>query len=190
MKILYAEGNYLDAGHQILAFPAKIGDKLDMPIEQAIAHTVPEVKQSIENMYSENPQYEVVPPQLGDVVWTQTSGNKWYAHCIVYDDAEKFSFAAFELCMKSIKKKAIEIEHDQIGMPLRWVAKDALFNYWSEIYKIIEKELGDSDEDVVHDKCQAFVYDNDNELLFDILALLPVGIKAYYSDVQIRFRNF
>ena len=189
MKILYAAGDYLEAGHQILAFPAKIGDKLDMPIEKDIANTVPEVKQSIENMYAENPHYEVVPPQLGDVVWTQTSGSKWYAHCIVYDEAENFNYDAFVLCMKSIKKKSIELDHDQIGMPLRWFDKKVLQENWHDAFVIIEKELGDSNKVIVHDKCQAFVYDQDKDFLFDVISSLPGAKKAYYSEVQIKFRN-
>lgn len=189
MKILYAEGNFLEKGHQILAYPASVGNDMLMDIEKDVIRAVPEVKQSIQNMFSVNPNYEVIPPKLGDVVWTQTSGNKWYAHCIVYDENANFNYDAFELCMKSLKKKAVELGHEQIGMPLRWFDRKLTRMNWARTYPIIE-EIFSEDDDGIHGHCQAFVYDTDKTFVEDVVMDLPGSKRAFYADVQIRFKNF
>ena len=190
MKILYAEGNFLEKGHQILAYPASVGNSMSMPIEKTVIKMVPEVKQSIKNMFSANENYDVVPPALGDVIWTQTSGSKWYAHCIVYDDQGNFSYPAFELCLKSLKKKAKELKHDQIGFPLQWFPKDVMEMNWARAFPVIEEELGEEDDEGIVGRCQAFVYDPDSKFLEKIVSSLPGTKRAYYADVQIRFRDF
>lgn len=176
MKILYGEGNFLDKGHQILAYPASVGNEMNMGIEQQVAATVPEAKQSVHNMFAETDYYTVVPPMLGDVIWTETSGRKWYAHCIVYDENGEFSYPAFELCVKSLKKKAIELQHDEIGIPLRWVDTAK----WQRICDILEDELT---------AFQVFAYDPENEVLLNVVDNLPGPKKAFYADVQIRFKD-
>ena len=188
MKILYAEGDFLDKGHQILAYPAAVGDDMEMPIEKLVSSKVPDALQSVHNMFAKNEQYDVVPPQLGDVIWTETSGRKWYAHCIVYDANGKFSHPAFELCMKSIGKKADMLKHTQIGMPLQWVTPKQLKTQWERMVDVIEDTLGNDSDPTVADK-QAFVYDPSNELVLSTLDSLPGGQRAFYSGIRIRFKR-
>ena len=189
MKILYAEGTFLDMGHQILAYPASVGSDLAMDIEKEVVSTVPEVKQSIDNLFSTNPHYEVIPPQLGDVIWTQTSGSKWYAHCIVYDENGDFNYAALDLCVKSIKKKAVELGHDEIGMPLRWFADDVMPRNWNRVYPVIEAELSDDGDEVDGGNFQVYVYEPDSVFLELIMANLSGQMRAFYSEPVIRFRT-
>jgi hypothetical protein len=188
MKILYAEGNFLDKGHQILAYPAAIGDSMAMDIEKLVSSTVPEAVQSVHNMFAENEQYTVVPPRLGDVIWTETSGSKWYAHCIVYDELGEFSHPAFELCVKSISKKADELQHAEIGMPLQWISPKKLKTQWQRLVDVIEDTLGDETNSTISNK-QAYVYDPSTDLVLATLDGLPGGQRAFYSDIQIRFKK-
>jgi hypothetical protein len=141
-------------------------------------------------MFAENENFAVVPPRLGDVVWTQTSGNKWIAHCIVFDSNNEMRYDALELCMKSIKKKAVELGQDQMGIPLRWFPDKLMKMNWIRTYETIEDALSDeADEDVVG-KFQIFAYDTDSEYVRDVVENLPGKKRAFYSDVQIQFRKF
>lgn len=189
MKILYGEGNFLEQGHQISAYPASVGGEAILPIEKYVSEHNPDVKQCVFNMFAENVNFEVIPPQLGDVIWTQTSGNKWFAHCIIFDSNEYINYDALELCMKSIKSKAIELEHDQICMPLRWFKPNEQTMNWIRTYEVIENVLSEEDDVDVHGKYQVFAYDPDSKFVRDLMESLPGAKRAFYADVQIRFRN-
>jgi hypothetical protein len=181
MKILYAEGNFLQKGHQILAYPATVGAAASHEIEKSVLKTVPEIRESVFNMFAINPEYDVEPPRLGDVIWTETSGRKWYAHCIIYDENGELSFPAFDLCMKSLAKKADELGHEQIGMPLAWFREKKNKIMWERMFPSIEDNIGEH--------AQVFVYEHDKEFLMSMIDSLPGSKRAYYADVKIQFRD-
>jgi len=189
MKILYGEGDFLEKGHQILAYPASVGSDSHLPIEKTVMKKNPDVRQSLYNMFATNENYEVEPPKLGDVIWTQTSGSKWIAHCIVFEESGFLNYDALELCLKSLKKKADELEQEQIGIPLRWFPDREMKMNWLRTYEMIEDVMSE-DDDGVHGHYQVFAYDPDSKFVRDLVESLPGDKRAFYADVQIRFRNF
>lgn len=189
MKILYGEGDFLESRHQLIAYPASVGGDATQPIETEVMRRQPDVRQSVFNMFAANEHYDVVPPRLGDVIWTQTSGNKWIAHCIVFDERGDMNWEALELCMKSIKKKAIEIDQEQIGLPLRWFPNRDMRMLWHRTYEIIENVMSDPEDGDVVGSYQIFAYDPDSKFVRDLVESLPGQKRAFYSDVNIRFRN-
>jgi len=191
MKILYGEGDFLESRHQIIAYPASVSGENTMTLEKMVARRHPDVRQSVFNMFSENENFEVVPPKMGDVIWTHTSGSKWIAHCIVFDENSNLNEDALTLCMKSIGKKATELEQDQIGIPLRWFddEKDQK-RRWVRVYETIEDALSNEADEEVLGKYQIFAYDPDSIYVRDIFESLPGGKRAFYAEPKIRFRNF
>jgi hypothetical protein len=189
MKILYGEGNFMDQGHQILAYPASVGQDAILQIEKDVLAKVPDVKQSVFNMYAKNENFAFDPPVMGDVIWTQTSGNKWIAHCIMFDERGDINFDALALCMKSLKKKAIELGQEQMAIPLRWFPDREMKQLWVRTYEEIEEALSDQDDETVVGKFQVFAFDPDSKYVRDVFESLPGAKRAFYSDVQIRFRN-
>lgn len=178
MKIVYGLGNFLSSGAQIVAYPATQGINNQTNLEKSIFKKEPEVWHSVQNMYSENPNYTVVPPALGDVIWVYTSGNKWYAHCIVYETDGTLNFDALELCMKSVAKKCNEIEHHHVSMPYFDVSKD--HRYWPKIYPMIEDVLSDA---------QVYVFEPDQDRLLAAMDQLPGNIRKIFHTPRIRFRK-
>jgi hypothetical protein len=165
MKILYAEGNFLQKGHQILAYPATVGAAASHEIEKSVLKTVPEIRESVFNMFAINPEYDVEPPRLGDI----------------YDENGELSFPAFDLCMKSLAKKADELGHEQIGMPLAWFREKKNKIMWERMFPSIEDNIGEH--------AQVFVYEHDKEFLMSMIDSLPGSKRAYYADVKIQFRD-
>ena len=190
MKILYGEGDFLESRHQIIAYPASVGGENTKPIETEVARRHPDVRQSVFNMFATNEHYTVVPPRLGDVIWTQTSGNKWIAHMIVYDERGLMRYDALSLCMKSLKKKAIELGQDQIGIPLRWFDDRLMKTAWIRTYETIEEALSDDEDEDVLGKFQIFAYDPDSIFVRDVFESLPGGKRAFYAQPKIQFRTF
>jgi hypothetical protein len=189
MKILYGEGNFLDVGHQILAYPASVGEDAVLQIEKEVLQKVPDVRQSVFNMYAKNDNFDYDPPILGDVIWTQTSGSKWIAHCIMFDEEGNINFDALRLCMQSLKKKAIELGQEQIGIPLRWFPQGEMRQLWVRTYEEIEDVLSEQDDETIIGKFQMFAYDPDSKYVRDVFESLPGTKRAFYSDVQIRFKD-
>jgi hypothetical protein len=190
MKILYGEGDFLESRHQLIAYPASVGAERKLTLEKNVSLRHPDVRQCVLNMFAENDNYNVVPPQLGDVIWTQTSGSKWIAHCIVFDERGNLREDALTLCMKSLKRKALELGQDQIGIPLRWYDDiGSQKSRWVRIYETIEDAMSDEEDENVLGKYQVFAYDPDSEYVRDVFESLPGQKRAFYSDVQIRFRN-
>lgn len=189
MKILYGEGDFLESRHQLIGYPASVGGEWKLPLEQMVSKRHPDVKQSVFNMFAENPNFEVVPPRLGDVIWTQTSGNKWIAHMIVFDETGHMREDALALCMKSIRTKAAELGQDQIGVPLRWYPDREMKTKWVRTYEAIEDVMSDESDEEVLGKFQVFAYDPDSEFVRDVFESLPGGKRAFYSQPIIRFKN-
>jgi len=189
MKILYGEGDFLESRHQIIAYPASTGGDARLGIETEVMKRHPDVRQSVFNMFAETDQYEVIPPRLGDVIWTHTSGNKWIAHMIIFDDNNYVNYDALVLCMKSIKKKAIELGQDQMGIPLRWYPDNVMMMNWIRTYETIEDTLSEEGEDAVVGNFQIFAYDPDSKYVRRVVESLPGTKRAFYSDVKIQFRN-
>lgn len=190
MKILYGEGDFLSTRHQILAYPATAAVESDLDVEASVMRSQPDVRQSMFNMFAKNEgHFEVIPPKLGDVIWTQTSGNKWIASMLIFDERGDVSWDALELCIKSVKKKAIALDQDQIGIPLRWFPEHDMKMYWLRAYDIIENVMSDEKDGEVHGKFQIFAYDPDSKFVRELFESLPGEKRAFYSDVQIRFKN-
>lgn len=188
MKILYGEGDFLGSGHQIMAYPATVAASSSLEVEANVMHTQPDVRESMHNMFSKNKHFDVPSPELGDVIWTQTSGNKWIASMLVFDQDGHMHWDALEACLKSVKNKAIELDQEQISMPLRWYPLRDMKMYWNRTYNIIEEVLSDPmDEDIVG-RFQVFVYDQDSDFVRDMVESLPGRKEKFYSDIQIRLR--
>lgn len=178
MKIVYGLGNFLSSGAQIVAYPATQGINNQNNLEKAIFKKEPEVWHSVQNMYAENSNYTVEPPALGDVIWVYTSGNRWYAHCIVYEDNGEMNFDALELCMKSVAKKCKEIDHRHVSMPYFDDTSD--HRYWQKIYPLIEDVLTDE---------QVYVYEPDQDRLLSAVDRLPGSIRKIFHTPRIRFKK-
>ncbi len=107
-------------------------------------------------------KYGGIPPKLGDVVWTQTSGNKYIGFCIVKRNKNApINKKALRLCLYSAANKAKTLNNKYLGMDL-FCCKDG--KEWSNIVKIIENCL----EDI-----QNIVCIPTNEKLVDVLEQLP-----------------
>lgn len=190
MKILYGEGDFLESRHQVIAYPATVGGEATHPLETEVLRRHPDVRQSVNNMFAENENFDVVPPRLGDVIWTQTSGNKWIAHMIVFEEDGFLREDALELCAKSLKRKAAELDQDQIGIPLRWFEERDMSTKWVRAYETIEDAMSTNEDEEVIGQYQVFAYDPDSEYVRDVFESLPGGKRAFYSEPIIRFRNF
>lgn len=190
MKILYGEGDFLVSRHQLIAYPATVGSERVKKLEKEVNKQHPDVRASVEKMFAENEHFEVVPPRLGDVIWTQTSGNKWIAHMIVFNEMGHLREDALEVCMRSIRKKAAELGQDQIGIPLRWFKERDMATKWVRVYEVIEDVMSDAKDEEVLGAFQVFAYDPDSEFVRDVFESLPGGKRAFYSEPVIRFRSF
>tara|TARA_R110000823_G_scaffold40754_15_gene107706 strand:+ start:687 stop:1235 length:549 start_codon:yes stop_codon:yes gene_type:complete len=166
MKILYTDMHVLDSGHQIKAYPATVGAEAKTNTEKDIESRVSDIQTSVKNMYSTWPDMEgVEPPALGDVIWTQTSGNVWYATCIIYDENGKLNWEAAILCIKSLGKKCVELDQQEVGMTLFGSEEREDLPQWDDMQDVIEHYL--------EEYAQVVAYVPDIVYLSDVVSSLP-----------------
>lgn len=164
MKILYTDTHFLDSGHQIKAYPATVGPDAKTNTEKDVENRIPDIKNSINQLYVP-PPVEVDPPMLGDVIWTQTSGNVWYATCIVYDEQDNLNWEAVKLCMKSLAKKCEELGQLEVGMTLFACEEKEDMMRWEDMQDVIEHYL--------EQYAQVVVYIPDVYYLSDVVSSFP-----------------
>jgi len=174
-SILYLEENLINAGSQIII--VDINETFDIinkgETQVLIEDTFEEVKLLLQKMYTK--QYMGVRefdgeelPLLGDVIWVETGGRKWIANCIVRQKDGNLHEEAFRLCMRSVKKKCIELKQAAVAMTI--IDKDN----WNNIYPIIQEELRDT---------VVFVHISTNDKLMEVLDNLPGGFNEREFEI-------
>lgn len=151
MKILYTLGNYIYCGHQILCYMInnknECVEDFQIETEGCFAASM-EPKNLMFHDHTNLEGMDAEPPIVGDVIWTHTSGNQYIAAGIWQESpTAPINFDALRLIMRSLQRKAIELEQLQISMPL--LSRDHDLNLWNFIYPIIEEEFKDVDIQVI-----------------------------------------
>lgn len=178
MKLLYTEGNFLDAGQQVLFYFIAEDNVSREEYQHEVQNHAKFVSDTKDKMFDITPEEDHVPPVLGDVIWTHDGGNKWIGHCIVQTSKGDINLDAMTLCIKSIQRKCFDLNCPAVSMPLLANAND--LEYWNTLFPIIENGLGD---------VQGIVYVKDNRTLDSILTNLPgKEITAHFTKPQIRFK--
>ena len=90
----------------------------------------------------------VEPPDVGDVIWTHTSGNQHIA-CGIWQKTpdSEIDFNALRLICKSVLKKAKDLRQLAVSMPLLTINDD--LGIWKIVYPIIEEVFNGEDVQVI-----------------------------------------
>lgn len=171
MKILYTLGNFVHSGHQILFFAINANNENTEPY-QKLAEKTFAASFAPKNGIFNPPEDcgEVEPPHVGDVIWTNTSGNQHIAHGIWREEGNgPIDFNALRLVCKSIANKAKELDQKYISMPL--LTED--LSLWNFVYPIIEEAFGDVNV-VVHIPLE--------DTLLSVLDSIGGEIGAFQAD--------
>lgn len=151
MKILYTLGNFVTSGTQILCYMVNNKNEATEDFQKDTdkcfaASLVP--KNQIFSDLTELEGMNAEPPIVGDVIWTHTSGNQYIASGIWQSDpSTPVNFDAIRLIMRSVIRKAQELDQLVVSMPL--LTRDHDLNLWNFIYPIIEEEFKDIDVQVI-----------------------------------------
>ena len=148
MKILYTLGNFVHSGHQVLFYTINNDNENTEEYQKLAEHTFAESFGPMNGLF--NPPEEVGdvdPPEVGDVIWTNTSGNQFIASGIWREKADgPIDFNALRLVCKSVSRKAKELNQRYVSMPL--ITED--LSLWNFVYPIVEEAFDDSVQVIVH----------------------------------------
>lgn len=176
-KLIYTVGNFYDAGQQVMVYDHNAANIPHTVIQKKIARTFPEATTVLNNLYAPQ-QEEVVPPLQGDVIWTETSGRKWIGHMLIHkNDETALNEEAVRLCIRSVRKKAVELGQDSVSMPLICAQDNKM--QWLRVYPIIEEEM---------QGIKTIVWVPDKEYLADVMTLVPGEWNAFSRTPFIRFK--
>jgi len=171
MKILYTQGNFVHAGHQILFYTINSQNE-NVEDYQKLAEDTFAASFSPKNGLFNPPEDvgEVELPAVGDVIWTHTSGNQYIASGIWREKPEgPIDFNALRLICKSVHKKAKELNQNYISMPL--ITSD--LDIWNFVYPIIEQSIPD---------VQVIVHIPTEDQLLDVLGHIVGEINAFQQE--------
>ncbi len=181
MKILYTLGHFVHSGHQLLFYTINNENKnhegYQVIAEQTFAPTLKAKNDMFKDFEGVDP---VDPPEVGDVIWTHTSGNQHIA-CGIWQDGpdSEIDFGAFRLICKSVLNKAKELNQLVVSIPLLTLKDD--LEIWKVAYPIIEDVFKGEDVQVV---CHI---PTEKELVH-VLDAIGGTIKRFESEpMQIRF---
>lgn len=190
MKILYTEGKLYRAGQKLLVTAIGVTNESLSFRQNEFRTSFPDVDSIIDKVYGAS-NYAILsapgeqePPRLGDVIWVETSGGKMIANCVIYDANHHLNTDALVACLKSIMRKAVQIDQQVVAMDLLETDRNgqATLEDWSVIVTSIEEILEDT---------QVIVYIPEKRDLIYIIEHLP-GEKHFrkiYADPIIRFRQ-
>lgn len=173
MKIIYTEGDFLEGGYQVIAYAVNADNITKSTSQKHVRDVMPDAMIPYDGLYNDA---NAEPPHISDVIWTQTSGNRWIAHCIVFDETTgELNEDAMRKAMRSVGKKCVELEQNAISMDLFGCDDET---NWNNVYPIIEEEIQE----------QVFVHVALNEDLLKVIDTLPGQTHNFPDPEQyIRF---
>ena len=165
MKCLYTEALLSQSGSQLVIYPVA-KHRLDVTAEKEIKRVWPDAWMSFNDLMEmarsadlEMPEEE--QPQVGDVVWVETGGNKTLGFCIVREDYNsEINTKALKPVFNSVAKKAKQLGIEYYGMDL-FSCRDG--REWADIVDEVEQNSME---------VQAIVCIPTNELLEDVMTEL------------------
>jgi len=151
MKILYTLGNYIYSGNQVLCYMInnrnEVSEDFQKDTEKCFATSMVPKNQIFTDL-SKLEGMNAEPPIVGDVIWIHTSGNQHIAAGIWQDTpTSPIDFDAIRLIMRSVIRRASELEQLVVSMPL--LTRDHDLGLWNFIYPIIEREFSGVDIQVI-----------------------------------------
>jgi len=181
MKILYTLGQFVHSGHQLLFYTINNENRNHEGYQVIAEQTFEPTLRAKNDMWTKFEGVDPVePPDVGDVIWTHTSGNQHIA-CGIWQEGpdSEIDFGAFRLICKSVLNKAKELNQLAVSIPLLTLKDD--INIWNIVYPIIEDEFASEDVQVI---CHI---PTEKELVH-VLDSIGGNIKRYESEpLQIRF---
>lgn len=151
MKILYTLGNYIYSGHQVICYAINNKNECVEDFQKEAEKCFAASMQPKNLMFQDHTNLEGMnaePPMVGDVIWTHTSGNQYIAAGIWQESpTAPINFDALRFIMRSVKRKAEELEQLVVSMPL--LTRNHDLDLWNFIYPIIEKEFEGTDIQVI-----------------------------------------
>lgn len=179
MKILYTLGNATSSGCQILFYNTNlhIQDVEDYQIN--IKKCFPETTNIRNSFFEESPDNLAEKPNISDIIWTQTGGNKIIGHAFLHEYSNQdIDLVAFVKTLASLRNKCISLDQQTVAMPL--LARNKNLDDWNKMYPIIEEMLHD---------IQVIVYIPDEDFLIEVLDDIGGNIiKHSKQDMIIKFR--
>lgn len=153
MKILYTLGHFVHSGHQLLFYTINNENKnhegYQVLAEQTFEPTLVAKNDMFRTVELEESGVDHVDaPEVGDVIWTHTSGNQHIA-CGIWQEGpdSEIDFGAFRLICKSVLKKAKELNQLAVSIPLLTLKDD--LEIWKVVYPIIEEVFRGEDVQVI-----------------------------------------
>ena len=139
MKLLYTLGNFVHSGHQILFYTINSQNENTEDYQKLAEHTFAASFGPKNGIFNPPEDIgEVDPPEVGDVIWTNTSGNQYIASGIWRETPDgPIDFNALRLICKSVERKAKELSQRYVSMPL--ITED--LDIWNFVYPIIEEAM-------------------------------------------------
>lgn len=180
MKLLYTLGNFVHAGHQILFYTINAQNENTEEYQLLAEHTFAASFGPKNGLF--NPPEgidEIAPPDVGDVIWTNTSGNQYIASGIWRETADgPIDFNALRLICESVNRKAKELGQQYVSMPL--ITED--LSLWNFVYPIVEDAFDDDVQVIVHIPLE--------DTLLGVLDNIGGNINAFQQDRPlIRFKQ-
>lgn len=185
MKILYTLGHFVHSGHQLLFYTINNENKNHEGYQVIAEQTFEPTLRAKNDMFrstefTEAGTDEIDAPEVGDVIWTHTSGNQHIA-CGIWQNGpdSEIDFGAFRLICKSVLNKAKELNQIVVSIPLLTLHDD--LEIWKLAYPIIEEVFKGEDVQIV---CHI---PTERELI-SVLDSIGGNIKRFESEpAQIRF---
>jgi len=173
-KCFYTESDVTQSASQLLICSISLDGKSEKNQEKHFKRAFPDSWKAAKNLlkYGDNEEINIYDkddnkPKLGDVIWTQTGGNKHIGYCIVRNhEEENVNKDAVKLCIISAKNKARELKLEYIGMDL--FASNGP-EEWADIVDIVEDGV---------EEIQGVVCIPTNDALVSVMDNLP-GPKTF-----------
>jgi len=172
MKLLYTLGNFVHSGQQILFYTINAQNENTEPYQKLAESTFAASFAPKNGLFNPPEEVgEVQLPEVGDVIWTHTSGNQYIATGIWREKPDgPIDFNALRLICKSVSRKATELSQRYISMPL--ITED--LSLWNFVYPIIEESLDDHVQGIVHIPTE--------EQLLTVLESIGGEVNAYQAN--------
>ena len=163
MKCIYTESDVTKSACQLLISPLSLDALYATTMERGFQRCFPEAMKVARQMLTKSTVVtEDMLPHMSDVIWVDTPGGRTTGFCIVRETrGDDINKTALRAGMKSVNRKATELEQPVIGLDL-FGCETAMD--WAEIVDIIEEELNE---------VQVVICIPTNKLLNEVIDILP-----------------
>lgn len=163
-KCLYTESDVTQSGAQLVINAISLDGETKTKLQKKFKHAFPEAWSMMDQMLNAHKLMEndQLKSSVGDVIWADAGGNRHIGFCIVKENAnDEVNKKAIELCIKSAKSKARQLNIEYVGMGL--FASESP-KEWANIVDIVEKNL---------EEIQGVVCIPTNDDIVEVLSSLP-----------------